>query len=426
MTKLKVLIVPDSLTWILGVWANQIVKVGTQHDYYFFTQQMLPYYSNEWKKLLNIVDVVHFLSPYDRDKFAIPDRIPKINSINHVVFWDNLAPYATADGIMVVANEWKDYLHHKGIPLERLFLLRNGVDTTRFYPLNDKQIARQHLGIASSARLLGFAAKYTSNEGGRKGVDIFVEAIQQVATAGQQFGVILTGPGWSEAAQSLKDQGIEVYYQPFLPDELMPSFYNAIDAYVVSSRCEGGPAPLLESMACGTPAITTPVGLAIEYIEDGVNGLMVPKEDAPAIAQAIVRMLESAEMRDRFSQAGLQTIRENLTWDKTLAKVEQMYELVWQQAGHTKPSTVESPIAPADQRQWVARVDPYLWYLNLLLDGYVQQGLQGLQDCSPKVEVQEKLALWGKTPIVMAKNQLEQLQGVVNLSTLKRLIPGTV
>jgi glycosyltransferase involved in cell wall biosynthesis len=425
MTKLKVLIVPDSLTWILGVWANQIVKVGTKHDYYFFTQQMLPYYGDEWKRLLNIVDVVHFLSPYDRDKFAIPDRIPKINSINHVVFWDNLAPYAKADGIMVVADEWKEYLHNKGIPLERLFLLRNGVDTTRFYPLNDKQAARQHLGINSSAKLLGFSAKYTSNEGGRKGVDIFVEAIKRVAASGQKFGVVITGPGWGEAATSLENEGIEVNYRPFLPDELMPSFYNALDLYTVCSRCEGGPAPLLESMACGTPVVTTPVGLAIEYIEDGVNGLMVPKEDVAATAQAIVRMLESDEMRDRCSQAGLRTIRENLTWDKTLAKVEQMYELVWQQAGHTKPCGAVSSIAPEAQRQWVAKVDPYLWYLNLMLDGYFQQGWQGLQECSPKVEVPEKLALLGKTPIVMAKNQMEQLKGVVNLSRLKRLIPRT-
>lgn len=416
MTKLKVLLVPDSLTWILGVWANQIVRVGPKHDYYFFTQQMLPYYTEEWKKLLNLVDVVHFLSPYDLEKLAVPDRIPKINSINHVVFWDSLAPYVRADGIMVVADEWKAYLHQKGIPLERLFLLRNGVDTNRFYPLQNRQVARQQLGIDSTLPLLGFSAKYTSNEGGRKGVDVFIAAIRQVAATGQKFGVLITGPGWGEAAQAIEKDGIDVYYRPFLPDPLMPSLYNALDLYVVSSRCEGGPAPLLESMACGTPIVTTPVGLAREYIEDGINGLMVPKEDANATAKAIAQLLAAPELRDRLAQAGLQTIRDNLTWDKTLAKVEQMYDLVWQQAGHTQPRQVTETIDPVAQRQWVARVDPYLWHLQLMLEGHFQQGWQGLQACSPRVEAQEKLSLWGKTPIVLAKNQMQQFKQVVKSS----------
>jgi glycosyltransferase involved in cell wall biosynthesis len=416
MGRLRILLVPDFLSWILGTWAQQIARLGKMHDYYFFPMHMLPYYSNEWKGLLHIVDVVHFLCPYDLEKFAIPADILKINSINHVVHWEELIPYTQADAVMVVAEEWKAFLCEKGVSPERLFLFPNGVDTSKFYPLYDKAAARKQLGIDSTACLTGYSAKFTSNYGGRKGIEVFLDALKNVAATGQTFGVLITGPGWDGAVQQLESYGIEVHYRPFVPHRLMATVYNALDLYVVTSKIEGGPAPLLESMACGVPVVTTPVGLAKEYIQDGVNGLMVPKDNVQDTAQAILRLLGSSELRSKLAHAALETVESHLTWDKTLAGIEQMYEHVWQaRASKIKREPSRVTIDPAKQRDWAIHVDSYLWYQQLCFEGHFREGLRGMQESIREAGGQETMMILRKTlfPIMLAalKKRKRQMHG---------------
>ena len=421
MSRLRILIVPDFLSWILGTWAQQIVRIGTMHDYYFFPQHMLPYYTHEWESLLRIVDVVHFLGPYNVKRFAVPADIAKINSINHVVHWEELIPYTEADAVMVVAEEWQAFLYTKGVSPERIFLFNNGVDTSKFYPLHDKVAARKQLGIHSNACLIGYSAKFTSNYGGRKGVEVFLETLKTVAAVDHTFGVLLTGPGWDAAVKQIESYGIEVHYRPFVPDILMPTVYNALDLYVVTSRIEGGPAPLLESMACGVPIVTTPVGLAREYIQDGVNGLMVPKDNVHDTAQAILRLLASSELRSQLANAALQTVERHLPWDKTLAAIEQMYERVWQaRASKSKRDYSTVTINPAKQRLWAINVDSYLWYQQLCLEGHFIEGLRGMWESSLEVGGKETMMLLGQTLFNIMIKEIKPLRSVTRLRTRMR------
>jgi glycosyltransferase involved in cell wall biosynthesis len=416
MGRLRILLVPDFLSWILGTWSQQIARLGKMHDYYFFPMHMLQYYPDEWESLLHIVDVVHFLCPYDLEKFATPADILTINSINHVVYWEELIPYTQADAVMVIAEEWKEFLCAKGVPSERLFLFHNGVNTSKFYPFYDQAAARKQLGIDSNACLIGYSAKVTSNYGGRKGIEVFLDALKNVAAKGHTFGVLITGPGWDAAVRQLESYGIEVHYRPFVPDRLMATVYNALDLYVVTSKIEGGPAPLLESMACSVPVVTTPVGLAREYIQDSVNGLMVPKDNVQDTTQAILRLLTSSELRSKLAHAALETVESHLTWDKTLAGIEQMYEHVWQaRASKIKREPSAVTIDPVKQRHWAINVDSYLWYQQLCFEGRFREGLRGMRESIREAGGQETMMILRKTlfPIMLAalKKRKRQMQG---------------
>lgn len=379
MSKLRVLLVADFLSWILGTWAKQIVRIGTMHDYYLFAQDMLPQYSDEWERLIHNVDVVHFLNQHDIEKMPVPTELPIINSITHVVHWEELRPLTQADAVVVIAEEWKAFLQAKGVPPEQIWLFNIGVNTAQFYPFENKSLARKQLGIRSNASLIGYSAKFTSDYGGRKGIDIFLQALKIAAAAGHTFGVVITGPGWDTVVRQIESCGIEVHYRPFLPDRLMPTFYNTLDLYVVTSRIEGGPAPLIESMACGVPVVTTPVGIARDYIQDGVNGLVVPKDDAPACAQSILRLLASTELCCQLANAGLQTVETHLTWDKTLVGIEQLYEYVCQaKAGITKRAESIAAMNPATQKNWAISVDAHRWHQGLYREGHRREGLRGM------------------------------------------------
>ena len=84
----------------------------------------------------------------------------------------------------------------------------------------------------------------------------------------------------------------------------MPLLVGLCDLYVLSSYAEGLPISIVEAMAAGKPVVSTRVAGSEDAVSDGVTGLLVPPADASALAEAIARLLDDADLRRRFGQAG--------------------------------------------------------------------------------------------------------------------------
>jgi glycosyltransferase involved in cell wall biosynthesis len=89
------------------------------------------------------------------------------------------------------------------------------------------------------------------------------------------------------------------WLEPEQKDELM----RTAEAFVMPSHSEGLPMALLEAMAYRMAAVATRVGGIPEVVDDGFDGLLVPAEDAPALADAIVALATDAELRERLAAA---------------------------------------------------------------------------------------------------------------------------
>ena len=76
------------------------------------------------------------------------------------------------------------------------------------------------------------------------------------------------------------------------------------DVYALPSHREGTPRTVLEAMAMGKPVVATDVPGCRQTVEDGVTGLLVPKEDPAALAAALERLVRDAELRRRMGEAG--------------------------------------------------------------------------------------------------------------------------
>jgi glycosyltransferase involved in cell wall biosynthesis len=87
------------------------------------------------------------------------------------------------------------------------------------------------------------------------------------------------------------------------PREAVFELLAAADAELLSSSWENFPHSLVEGLAVGTPVIATDVGGVGEIVTDGVSGLLVPPQDADALAAAIRRFFDDAELRDRLRAA---------------------------------------------------------------------------------------------------------------------------
>ena len=96
----------------------------------------------------------------------------------------------------------------------------------------------------------------------------------------------------------------------------------------MSSITEGLGTSLLDAMAAARPIVATTAGGIPEIVEHGVNGLLVPPRDAPALADAIQRALADAELRRRMGDAGFARVNQRFTVDRMVAATAAAYERI--------------------------------------------------------------------------------------------------
>ena len=100
---------------------------------------------------------------------------------------------------------------------------------------------------------------------------------------------------------------------------------KGFDLFAMSSVTEGLGTSLLDAMACSRPIVATRAGGIPEIVEDGVNGLLVPPRDHHALADAIVRALKDAELRQRMGDAGFARVNERFTVERMVEQTAEVY-----------------------------------------------------------------------------------------------------
>jgi len=96
--------------------------------------------------------------------------------------------------------------------------------------------------------------------------------------------------------------------------------------FVLSSRIEGFPMSLCEAMACGAPVIATEYNKGIYYsIQHEENGIVIPKEDVEAMAQAIDRLASNKTLRDKLGSHAA-SIAERFKTERIMARWDEIIE----------------------------------------------------------------------------------------------------
>ena len=106
----------------------------------------------------------------------------------------------------------------------------------------------------------------------------------------------------------------------------VPQIAKACDVLVLPSEREGLPRVVLESLAVGTPVITSSNEGAMEIIEDKINGYVVPIGDGKAIANRIRLLIENTALLQQLSDNAQKTIATNMSHDKTVQDMESYFQ----------------------------------------------------------------------------------------------------
>lgn len=96
--------------------------------------------------------------------------------------------------------------------------------------------------------------------------------------------------------------------------EEMVNFYQSLDAYICTSRTEGGPHPLLEASSCGIPVISTRVGIAPDLIENNNNGILINRS-INSIIKALTLLKDNPELRRNMAIKAREVIEHSWEWD---------------------------------------------------------------------------------------------------------------
>ncbi|MDA7977332.1 MAG: glycosyltransferase [Pirellulales bacterium] len=108
----------------------------------------------------------------------------------------------------------------------------------------------------------------------------------------------------------------------------VPEFLRHIDLAVLCSRNEGLPHAILEYMASRTPTIATAVGGNVEIVQDGIIGLLVPPQDAQALAEAVLKLVADPQRRHEMGQAAWTRVREYYSTQAMIDRFEGLYHRI--------------------------------------------------------------------------------------------------
>ena len=309
-----------------------------------------------WKGIRH--SIVHFLSPPGYFGGKLYQRIHPSNS--QVINWthgqrtnpnpefsrrlDNVEEVNTyVDKIVVQTSIGADTLRAEGVNPAKLVHIPLGIDTRLFRPPTPAQRAemRKKLGISSTARCIGSFQKdgIGWDEGMKpkwvKGPDTFLQVVQRLRRDHEIF-VLLTGPARGYVKSGLDRMGVP-YRHVWLKDYgEVAKHYWALDLYIIASRDEGGPMALLESMASKVPVVSTRVGMSVDLLGGGDNGLLSDVDDVEGLTARASRVLADSRLRHGIVVKALHTVQQ-YDWSIIANRYhEDVYRPLLLQAGYSR------------------------------------------------------------------------------------------
>jgi glycosyltransferase involved in cell wall biosynthesis len=226
--------------------------------------------------------------------------------------------------VVAVSTSTQEALEGLGIGARSVTLIRNGVDTERFSPGRATEL-RTELGLSDTQLLIGAVGNIRAP----KAYDILLNAAALVLKRVPDCHFAIVGEGSPGAMQPLQELraslGIQDRCHLLGFRDGSPALYRNFDVFVSSSRSEGLSLAFLEAMATGLPIIATRSGGPQEVLTSGENGVLVPVEDAPALAAALCELLSNPGERAALGARARDCVVNDFSQEAMIRRYEDLY-----------------------------------------------------------------------------------------------------
>jgi glycosyltransferase involved in cell wall biosynthesis len=304
-------VISKYLRWFVETKMNLLTrgrKYDVIHAHYVFPSGLLALF---YKRLLRKPFIV---TAHGGDIDRMAKKSPKIRQFTETILKE--ASHVVTVGEALFQEISNDYQVHPN----KLSIINMGVNRDVFRPYSKKEI-RLELQISAGVE----PVLYVGNIIREKGLTELVEAFKIVKAKRPQAELYLIGASRNRAYREELNQliGEGVHFIEPLPQVELAKWMSAAEVFVLPSHLEGFGLVAVEAMSCHTPVIGTDVGGLHYLLKDG-SGLLVAVKQVKPLADAILEVLENAELKKQLIQKGEHKAAEN-DEKKMIAKLETIY-----------------------------------------------------------------------------------------------------
>jgi glycosyltransferase involved in cell wall biosynthesis len=271
---------------------NRARIVHTYHGHVlegYFDSRTAKFFTAAERQLAKFSDAIVAISPQIRDELLTDFRIGRADQYRVIPLGFDLTALAAIDGAA---------RHH----------------------------ARVTLDVPAEAHVVSTVGRLTAI----KQHDLFLEAAALVAQRDPQALFLIVGDGdlRGDLERTAARLGLtpRVRFLGWRRD--LATVYGATDVFMLTSRNEGTPVALIESLAAGVPGVSTDVGGVGDVIDDiheGAIGLLAPSGDARTLADHTLSLLANPDERRRMGESGRRSVTARYTLHRLVANVERLY-----------------------------------------------------------------------------------------------------
>ena len=217
-----------------------------------------------------------------------------------------------------------DLVKYEHISLEKIQVIYNGIDESKFRVKIDKKKKREEFSIRVYDKVIGVGVRLSE----QKGIKYLIEAVSLTAKPFPSIKLLIIGDGECRTGleKLASDCGIpdKVIFTGFRSD--IPELLQIIDVYALPSLWEGHPLVLLEAMAAGKPIVATDIPGNRETVSNGHTGLLVPPKDSSALADALRTLLKNEKLRNDIGINGYEKFKERFVVGRIVEEYQELYE----------------------------------------------------------------------------------------------------
>lgn len=192
----------------------------------------------------------------------------------------------------------------------------------------EREVARNEMSISNNTMIITTISNFNKI----KGLDILCHAVKYLVDNHKMNNVMVYIIGqpkseMQELKMLIEQMSIDQYVKMEGIKNNVPTYLNATDIYVQSSRHEGLPLALMEATSVGLPIVASDVGGIPEVAQENRNAILVPAEDSKELAKALDKLISDSKLRIELGRQSLNVYQESFCLKQNVANLIKYYSL---------------------------------------------------------------------------------------------------
>jgi glycosyltransferase involved in cell wall biosynthesis len=233
-----------------------------------------------------------------------------------------------ADLVVTLGEAMREEIVARGVPEDKILIVPNAVSDGFLQPLPDGSQLKSALGIQDGEHVVGLVSTLVAHEG----IGTLLEAVKILSDQGRQIRALIVGDGPERGAleRQAATLGLDAIFTGRVPMARVRDYHAVLDVFVVPRTPDRvcqlvTPLKPVEAMASGLAVVVSAVRALGEIVHDKATGMLVPPQDAQALADCLKQLLDKPDLRRKLGDSAREWVARDRTWEHNAARYRDAY-----------------------------------------------------------------------------------------------------